>query len=84
MSKFFGFFFLFILVVFCCLQYNINIYIFLSNSSESNCIGGVTVSVFVSSTIVRGFELQSGQIKDLKLHIYCLYAMRATFRSKSK
>ena len=79
MSKLF-FFFIFVVFV----VYNTMQIFFLSNSSESNCIGGVIVSVFVSSTIVRGFELQSGQTKDLKLHICCFYAKRVAFRSNSK
>ena len=47
-------------------------------------IGGVMVSVLVSSAVVRGFEPRSGQIKDYKIGIFCFSTKKATLRSKSK
>ena len=39
-------------------------------------IGGVMVSVFTSSAVDRGFEPQSGQIKDYYICIYCFLSMQ--------
>jgi hypothetical protein len=47
-------------------------------------IGGVMVSVFVSSAVVHGFEPRSGQIKDYKIGICCFSTKKAALRSKSK
>ena len=41
-------------------------------------------SVLASSAIDRGFEPQSGQTKDYKIGICCLYSKHAAWRSKSK
>jgi hypothetical protein len=49
-----------------------------------NRIGGVMVSELVSNVVDRGFEPQSGQIKDYKIGICCLSAKRAALRTKSK
>ena len=42
-----------------------------------NRIGGVMVSVLVSSAVDRGFEPRSGQTKDYKLGICCFSAKHA-------
>jgi len=47
-------------------------------------IGGVMVSVLVSSVIDRGFEHRSGQTKDYKIGICCFSANHAALRRKSK
>ena len=49
-----------------------------------NRICGVIVSVFVSSTVDRGFEPQSGQTKDYKSGICCFSAKHAALRRKCK
>ena len=41
------------------------------------------VSVLASSTVDRGFEPRSGQIKDYKLGICCFSAKHAALRRKS-
>jgi hypothetical protein len=47
-------------------------------------IGGVIVSVLLSSAVDHGFEPRSGQTKDYKIGICCLSAKHATLRRKSK
>ena len=42
------------------------------------------VSVVTSSVVDRGFEPQSGQIKDYKIGICCFSAKHAELRRKSK
>ena len=49
-----------------------------------NRIDGVMVSVLVSSAVERGFELRSGQTKDYKIGIDCLFAKHAALRRNSK
>ena len=49
-----------------------------------NRIGGVMVSVLVSSAVDRGFEPRSGQSKDYYIAICCLSAKHAALRRKSK
>jgi hypothetical protein len=49
-----------------------------------NRIGGVMVSVLVSSAVDRGFEPRSGQTKDYKIGICCFSAKHAALRRKSK
>ena len=55
---------------------------FYNNMWLHNHIGGVMVSVFVSSAVERGFEPRSSQTKDYK--ICCFSAKHAVLRSKSK
>jgi hypothetical protein len=52
--------------------------------SGVNRIGGVMVSVLVSSAVDRGFEPRSGQTKDDKIGICCFSAKHAAFMRKSK
>jgi hypothetical protein len=49
-----------------------------------NCVGGVFVSVLVSSAEDRGFELFSGQIKNYKIGMCCFSAEHKALRSKNK
>ena len=49
-----------------------------------NRIDGVMVSVLASSAVERGFDLRSGQTKDYKIGIYCLFAKHAALRRNSK
>ena len=49
-----------------------------------NRIGGLMVSVLVSSAEDRGFEPRSGQTKDYKIGICCFSAKHASLRRKSK
>ena len=49
-----------------------------------NRIGGVMVSVLVSSAVDRGFESRSGQTKDYKIGICCFSAKHAALRRKSR
>jgi hypothetical protein len=50
----------------------------------TNLIGGVMVSVLAFSVVDRGFEHRSGQTKDYKLGICCLFTKHADIRRKSK
>jgi hypothetical protein len=45
-----------------------------SLAQEGSHIGGLMVSVFASSAVVRGFEPRSGQTKDYKFSICCFSA----------
>jgi hypothetical protein len=45
---------------------------FLQSYLRNGSIGGVTVSVLVSSAVSRWFESQSGQMKDSKIDIVLL------------
>ena len=47
-------------------------------------IGGVMVSVLVSSAVDRGLEHRSGQTKDIKIGMCCFFAENAALRRKSK
>ena len=47
-------------------------------------IGGLMVSVLVSSVVDRGFESQSGHTKDCKIGICCFSAKHASLRRKRK
>ena len=49
-----------------------------------NHIGGVMVSVVVSSVGGRGFEPRSGQTKDYTIGICCFSAKHTALRRKSK
>ena len=49
-----------------------------------NRIGGVMVSVLSSSTVDRGFEPRSGQIKDYKMGTCCFSATHAALGRKNK
>jgi hypothetical protein len=42
------------------------------------------VSMLVSTTVNRGFELRSGQTKDYQIGICCFSAKHAALRRKSK
>ena len=54
------------------------------NIHQKHRIGGVMVSVLVSSAIDRGFEPRSGQTKDYAFGICCSSAKHAALRRKSK
>ena len=55
------------------------------NIKQKHLIGGVMVSVLVSSAIDRGFEPRSGQTKpDYQIGIGCFSAKYAALRRKSK
>ena len=56
----------------------------ISDAINTNCIGGVMVSVLASIAGDRGFEPRSGQTKDCIIGICCFYAKQAALRSKSK
>ena len=47
-----------------------------------NLVGGVMVSMLVSSAVDRGFESRLGQIKDYKIGICCFSAKHAALRRK--
>ena len=49
-----------------------------------NRIGGVMVSVLVSSVVERGFETWSSQTNDYEIGICCFSAKHAALRKKSK
>jgi hypothetical protein len=51
---------------------------------HKNRIGGVMVSVLVSSVVDCGFEPRSGQTKDTKIGICCFSPMHAALRRKNK
>ena len=53
-------------------------------SKHCNHIGGVMVSVLVSSAVDRGFEPRLGQTKYYKIRICCFSAKHASLRRKSK
>ena len=53
-------------------------------TSILNHIGGVMVSVLVSSAGDRGFEPRSGQTKDYRIGICCFPGMQAALRKKNK
>ena len=53
-------------------------------SKHCNHIGGVMVSLLVSSAVDHGFEPRSGQTKDYKIGICCFSAKHASLRRKSK
>ena len=57
---------------------------YIQTSLGRNCIGGVMVSMLVSSAVDRGFEPWSGQTKDYKIGICCFSAKHAALRRKSK
>ena len=62
-----------------------NVYIYsLCLVFNVNRIGGVTLSVFASSAVDRGFEPRSGQTKDYEIGICYFSAKHATLRRKSK
>ena len=49
-----------------------------------NRIGGVMVSMLISSAVDRGFEPRSGQTKDYKIGICSFSAKHAALRRKNK
>ena len=49
-----------------------------------NRIGGVMVSMLISSAVDCGFEPWSGQTKDYKIGICCFSAKHAALRRKNK
>ena len=49
-----------------------------------NRIGGVMVSVLVSSVVERGFETWSSQTNDYEIGICCFSAKHTALRRKSK
>ena len=49
-----------------------------------NSIGGVVLSVLISSVVDGGFESVSGQTNNYKIGICCLSARLVALRSKSK
>ena len=49
-----------------------------------NCIDRVIVSVFLSSSVDRGFKPQSDQTKEYKIGICCFSAKHGAIRRKSK
>jgi hypothetical protein len=49
-----------------------------------NRIGGVMVSVLVSSAVDRGFERLSGHTKDYKIGIFCFSGKHAALKRESK
>jgi len=53
-------------------------------NAHFNRIGGVMVSVFVSSAVDRGFEPRCGKTKDYKICICCFSVKHAALRRKSK
>ena len=53
-------------------------------SHTQNRIGGIMVSVLLSSAVDSGFEPWSGQIKEYKIGICCFSAKHAALRRKSK
>ena len=54
------------------------------NINQKHRIGGVMVSVLVSSAVDRGFEPRSGHTKDYKIGICCFSVKHAALRRKSK
>ena len=50
------------------------LFVYILTILKNNRIGGVMVSVLVSSAVDRGFESRSGQIKDYTFGIYCFSA----------
>jgi hypothetical protein len=54
------------------------------NINQKYRIGGVMVSVLVSSEVDRGFEPRSGQTLDYKIGICCFSTKHAALRRKSK
>ena len=53
-------------------------------SKAINCIGGVMVSMLVSSAVDCGFEFQSGQTKNYKIGICCFSTKHVALTNKSK
>jgi hypothetical protein len=53
-------------------------------SHTQNRIGGIMVSVLLSSAVDSGFEPWSGQTKEYKIGICCFSAKHAALRRKSK
>ena len=49
-----------------------------------NRIGGVMVSMLVSSVVYHGYEPRSGQTKDYKIDICCFSAKHTALRRKKK
>ena len=53
-------------------------------SLQVNSTGGIMGGVLASSVVDHGFEPRSGQTKDYKIGICCLFAKHAALRRKSK
>ena len=49
-----------------------------------NIIGGIMVSVLISSVVDRGFKLWSSQTKDYSIGICCFSAKHTALRRKKK
>ena len=64
--------------------YQIRISVITCFTIIGNRIGGVMVSVLVSSVVDRGFEPRSGQTKDYKIGIRCFSANHAGLKRKSR
>ena len=52
------------------------------NINQKHRIGGVMVSVLVSSAVNRGFEPWLGQTKDYTIGMCCFYAKHTALRRK--
>ena len=63
---------------------NVNQKFYVINSLCDNRIGGIMVSMLVSSAVDRGFNPRSGQIKDYNISICCFTAKHAAIRSNRK
>ena len=68
----------------CKLRLFLHKYVLRDTILQVNDIGGVMVSVHVSSAVDHGFEPQLGQIKDYKICICCFSAKHAAFRKQCK
>jgi hypothetical protein len=55
----------------------------MSVQSHINRMGGVMISMLVSSVVDRGFEPRSGQTKDYKICIWCFSAKYTALWRKS-
>jgi hypothetical protein len=58
--------------------------VFSVRNNLKNSIGGVMVSVLVSSAVECGFKPRSGQAKDYKIGMCCFSAKHTALRRKSK
>jgi hypothetical protein len=58
--------------------------IILTLQFQHNSVGGIMVSVLVSSAVDRGLESRLSQTKDYKIGICCFSTKYAALRRKSK
>jgi hypothetical protein len=63
---------LLVLLIITAPEIHLHVYNYKRLSYCGNCIGGVMVSVFVSSAIDRGFVPRPGQTKDYKIGVLLL------------